>query len=407
MKNGRPRVTVLYHYFHPDDVVSARHYEGFCRGLAARNWQVEALPCNRGCRDETKTYAPAETHAGIAIRRIWRPRLNQASKLGRILNAVWMIAAWCRDIGFRSKAQLPDVLVIGTDPVMSVVVASVVRKLRRPVRTVHWCYDLYPEAPIAEGMFREDSLPIRILRRIARAAYRSCDLVVDLGSCMRARLESYGHQSRKVTLPPWALVEPEETPLPDPETRRELFGKAALGLLYSGNYGHAHSSEEFLALARCLRADGVHFCFGVRGNSVEELRRSVNPADSNVSFTGFAPESVLETRLAAADIHLASLRSSWTGVVVPSKFFGSLAAGRPVIFAGPSDSAIARWIEEFKVGWVLDQQSLPTVSGELRDLAKAKEKLRALQQHCHQVYKANFSEQRIMDRWDAELRALL
>ena len=94
MLNSRPRVTVLYHYFHPDDVVSARHYEGFCRGLAARNWDVEALPCNRGCRDEAKIYSSRESWEGIDIHRIWRPRLNQASKLGRILNAVWMIAAW-------------------------------------------------------------------------------------------------------------------------------------------------------------------------------------------------------------------------------------------------------------------------------------------------------------------------
>jgi glycosyltransferase involved in cell wall biosynthesis len=400
-------VTVLYHYFHPDDVVSARHYEGFCRGLNERDWSVEAIPCNRGCRDESQVYPAAENWNGIAIRRIWRPSFKQASKLGRVLNSAWMVAAWCKDIVLRRRKSLPDVLIIGTDPVLSVAVAWAVKKFRPSVRTVHWCYDLYPEAAVAEGMFSEDSVLVRTVKKVAKRGYRSCDLIADLGSCMRTRLESYGHRSRQVTLPPWALAEPSQVALADPATRKDLFGDARLGLLYSGNFGQAHSADEFLKLARCLRQDSVRLCFGVRGNCVDKLRAAVGPDDTNIGFAGFAPEAVLESRLAAADIHLVSLRPNWTGVVVPSKFFGSLAAGRPVIYAGPADSSIAQWIGEHGVGWVLNDDSLPAIAAELRDLACGKEKLRALQEHCQEVYRNHFSRNRIMDRWDRELRALL
>jgi glycosyltransferase involved in cell wall biosynthesis len=407
MESSRPRVAVLYHFFHPDDVVSARHFDEFCQGLVARGWQVEALPCNRGCRDESRVYPRAEVWDGITIHRIWRPRLRQASHLGRVVNAAWMIAAWCGKILARSNRTLPDVLVIGTDPALSVLVARVVRRMRPRVRIAHWCYDLYPEAPVAEGMLREGSWPVRWIERLVRAAYHSCDLLADLGPCMQARLERYGHSCRKVTLPPWALSEPETVLLPDTEVRKELFGEAPLGLLYSGNFGRAHSYEEFLELARCLRDDGVHFCFGVRGNLADELRAAVRPEDTNVSFAGFAPEAVLASRLAAADVHLVSLRPNWTGVVVPSKFFGSLAAGRPVIFAGSVDASIARWIVEYRVGWVLDKTSLPAVAQELRQLVSSKKELSALRQRCHEVYHAHFSRRRIMDRWDEDLRALL
>ena len=155
-----------------------------------------------------------------------------------------------------------------------------------------------------------------------------------------------------------------------PRLRRQLFGNAALGLLYSGNFGRAHCYEEFLELARLLGDESIRFCFGVRGNRANELRAAVRNADRNVSFAGFAPESELAKRLAAADIHLVSLRPDWTGVVVPSKFFGSLAAGRPVIFAGSRDAAIARWIEAYGVGWVLDRSSLEKVARDLRHLAQ-------------------------------------
>src|ERR1700722_6095366 len=129
----KPKVAVLYHYFHPDDVVSARHLTEFCLDLRDRGWQVEALPCNRGCRDESVSYPLRETWQGLNIRRVWRPRFRQSSTLGRILNAAWMVLAWSF-IGLRSRRTLPDVIVVGTDPVFSVIVALAIRVLRPRVR---------------------------------------------------------------------------------------------------------------------------------------------------------------------------------------------------------------------------------------------------------------------------------
>jgi glycosyltransferase involved in cell wall biosynthesis len=242
---------------------------------------------------------------------------------------------------------------------------------------------------------------------VLRRAYAACDLIADLGPCMRARLAAYGHGARAVTLVPWALSEPAAVSRPDAAVRAKLFGDAKLAVLYSGNFGRAHSYEEFLALARRLRGTGVRFCFAVRGNRADELRRAVRPDDDNVSFAEFIPEAELERHLAAADVHLASLRPDWTGVVVPSKFFGSLAAGRPVLFAGSPDASIARWVRELGVGWVLDPADLDATGGALRRLAGDAGELQRLQQHCHRVYAERFSRRHVMDGWDRELRALL
>jgi hypothetical protein len=226
----RPRLAALYHYFHPDDVVSARHFSEFCRELVARGWQVEAISCNVGCRDERRIYPRAEEWNGVSIRRLWRPRFRQASTLGRMLNAAWMLIAWSTTIVGRRNGTRPDVLVIGTDPVLSVLVGWVVKRLRSTTRVVHWCFDLYPEAATAEGILQENAWSVRLLKQVLRVAYGACDLVADLGGCMRTRLEVYGHTCRKVTLVPWALSEPEDVLPSDPGTRQQLFGKAAIFL---------------------------------------------------------------------------------------------------------------------------------------------------------------------------------
>jgi glycosyltransferase involved in cell wall biosynthesis len=401
-----PKVAVLYHYFHPDDVVSARHFGDFAVDLAARGWQVEALPCNRGCRDEQQQYPTKEEWNGVHIRRVWRPGFKQASGRGRIANALWMIGAWSR-LAFRRGKDAPDVVVVGTDPVLSVLVAPIIKRFNRRVKIAHWAYDLYPEAPIAEGMLRPDIRFTRFLYRRLRKAYQACDLIADLGPCMRRLLDEYGHQAKRLTLVPWALSEPAQPERPDPAVRRELFGDAKLALLYSGNFGRAHSYEEFIALARKLRNSGIHFCFAVRGNRADELRQAVTADDTNVSFAGFAAEEELAKRLAAADIHLASLRPNWTGVVVPSKFFGSLAAGRPVLFAGDSHSGLAEWIRQYQVGWELHPENLGTTVESLNQLAARPESLHELHRHCHAIYHQHFARKRIMDQWDHALRGLI
>ena len=324
MPTDRPHAVLLYHYFHPDDVVSARLFSELAEGLVARGWDVTAVPCNRGCRDESLTYPAAESWNGVRVRRAWRPALPQATNRGRLLNAAWMLAAWAKAAVTLPRRQR-EVMVVGTDPVLGVLAALPWSAVRRHTRIAHWCHDLYPEAPIADGMVRESSAVVRLLRRVLAAAYRRCRLVADLGPCMRARLAAYGSPARAVTLTPWALVEPPAPVEADPTTRRELFGDARLGLLYSGNFGRAHSYAEFLELARAVRGEPIRFCFAGRGNRADELRKAVTAEDTNVTFAGFAPESELEKRLGAGDLHLVSLRPEWTGTVVPSKFFGALA----------------------------------------------------------------------------------
>jgi colanic acid biosynthesis glycosyl transferase WcaI len=180
-----------------------------------------------------------------------------------------------------------------------------------------------------------------------------------------------------------------------------------LALLYSGNFGRAHAHEEFLALARVLNHSGVQFRWSVRGNAVDELRAEIRESDTNVGMLGFVPESELARHLAAADIHLASLKPDWSGIVVPSKFFGSLAAGRPVLFAGPEDCCVARWIREHRVGWVLNASSFDEVAFRLRYLAENPERLRELQMHCFSVYESHFSRNKMIDSWARELGRLL
>lgn len=240
-----------------------------------------------------------------------------------------MLCAW----SFAALRHRPDVLVIGTDPVSSILTALPWKALRPRTRIFHWYFDLHSEAAIAEGMVTDRHPIVRLLRPLLRRAYRSCDLLGSLGPCMSRRLRDYAPDTAMDTYTPWAPLEPT-APLPvDPEERATVFGEAHLALMYSGNFGMAHDADLILTLARRLRQHpGIRFVFSIRGHRPEALWQAVWPDDRNIAYIGFAPQE----RLGAADIQMVSLRPEFEGTVVPSKFQGARPSAPPAWTKSPN-----------------------------------------------------------------------
>lgn len=470
-------VYLLYHFFHPDDVVSGRLFSDLAEELSDAGFDVTALPSIRSCHGAKVRLAQRQSWSGGEIRRVWRPDWPQQTAWGRFGNALCMLLGWTW-LALVMPRRRKEVMIVGTDPVLGVLSAISWRILRPRARIIHWCHDVFPHAAVAEGMLRRDSLFVRAINAVLAVAYRRCDVIADLGVCMRRLLQEasgdpveplvvidraprrgaaalqgaeefttvepwqpthgpgYAGESaaatlspepesgvtgalrspeagmevvadhgpawrsgRYATLVPWSLVEPADWSQPDPLVREELFGQCDLGLLYSGNMGRAHSFDSVLALARRLRGDRIGFCFAGRGPRAPLVREAVTAADGNIHFAGFAQESELAPRLAAADIHLVTLRNSWTGMVVPSKFFGALACGRPVLFAGSPDSTIAHWIESFDVGWVLTEENIDDVAQQLRRFSDDPAAQGELRQRCFDTYHQQFSRRVQIDRW--------
>jgi len=400
-----PRLLVLYHFFHPDQVVSARIFSDFAAEQAKRGWDVTALTTNRSLDDETARYPAEELWNGVKIHRVFRPRWTQKRPVPRLGNSAWTLAAW-----FARALQLGpfDAVVIGSDPSFAASLAIPLRATWPRTPIVHWCLDVFPDAGEAEwtGATRLLSPPARA---VMSAAYRCCDVVVDLGPCMRRRLERYGGTPERDTLTPWALVEPAAPAPPDPAIRRELFGDAKIGLLYAGSMSRSHDFESLIALARACRAragDDVAICFACTGTNLPALKATVRPDDTNLRFAPFADEATIQHRFEAADFHLGSLRPTFTGIVVPSKFFAALAVGRPFIFAGAADASIAQWIRELDVGFVLEPGGADDVAARLAALLRSPGGTTAMRERAFSAYQRRFSRRLINDRWAALLARL-
>jgi glycosyltransferase involved in cell wall biosynthesis len=398
---------LVHHFFHPDEVSSARLYTDLAVGLGQRGWEVTALTSDRIRSDPDRRLPEAELYQGVRIERVHRPAWKQSERVQRLANSGWLATAWA----LRAARMEPsDAVVIGSDPAFAPILAGRWRRLWPKAAVVHWCHDVYPEVIEADGATRTVRALAPAARRLASASYRCCHGLVDLGPEMRRRLEAYESNAVRSTIPPWAVVEPTDAPRPpDGRVRAALFGEATLGLLYSGGLGRAHDVGPLLQLARsCRRRFGgrIGFCFACGGHGVDALRGAIRPDDGNVRITPLSREEELRTHLEAADLHLASLRVAWAGLSVPSKFFAALALGRPVVYAGPARSDVAYWLRTLAVGYELRPETLEDVAGALGELARSPDALLELQRRARRAYDAHFRRELAIGAWDGLLRAL-
>ena len=403
-KTKKREICVFYHFYKPDDVVSAVHFSDLCEGLARRGWNVTMMTSNRLCRYKGTVSPKEETLEGVEVRRSWRPGLSQSSNVLRIVNSLWIQIAWL--LRFRRMAK-PDAIIVGTDPQFSQLMLPLLRRIAPQARIFYWSFDMYPEAVLAES---SNGIVVGIARmfyRLMPRLYRPVDVMVDIGPCMRSLLRKHNTTADYVTLVPWALSEPEFGTPVNQEVRAKMFGEqAALGVLYSGNMGMAHEYAEFLALARMLRgrAPQIVFAFSSRGNRMDEFLAELTPEDTNIRILPFASLQELEDRLNAADIHLLSLKRKWDGIVVPSKFFGSLAAGKPVLYAGSPSSCIGQWIRQYDLGLLLDAEQIGQTADKLVEYSNNTRALNDWKSSAYRTYQEHFSRDRVIDGWDASLR---
>jgi glycosyltransferase involved in cell wall biosynthesis len=173
---------------------------------------------------------------------------------------------------------------------------------------------------------------------------------------MRGCIESAGVKTHKVhTIQNWA--EESITPVPHHSNsfRASQPWASSFVVLYSGNIGAAHDFTAIKEGTLLLAEDkDIHFVFigsGPRRQELEEFA-ATNP-HANITFLNYLPRNELAQSLSAGDVHLIAQADNMTGLIIPSKLYGILAAARPIVFTGPAQTEVARTIMDAGCGFVV------------------------------------------------------
>jgi colanic acid biosynthesis glycosyl transferase WcaI len=348
------RVLLLNQTFYPDLVATAQHMADLGRHMVQRGHEFEVI-ASRSAYQQHDALLPAyEDWEGIRIHRVGRSFFGKGTILQRLFDfALFYVAAMFKAL----RVPRPDVVLCLTTPPFIVTVGWLLRVVRG-CRLVYLVMDLYPDVPVACGMMKADGLLTRLLERVNRFCLRRADRTVVLGRCMRERVEEkIGAADHVRLVTPWASTE-EITPVAPEENRfrAEQGWAEKFVVAYCGNFGLGHDMDTILAAVEELSAEeGTLFAFVGGGARLEDVRRRVAQQGlGNVCILPYQERERLGEMLAAADVQLISMRNGTEGLIVPSKLYGIMAAGRPAVFVGPAGSEVARTIREHECGAVVE-----------------------------------------------------
>lgn len=359
-------------YFHPDHSATSQIASDLAFHLAAHGWEVVAIT-SRQRYDDARARLRSGITNGVHIERVWSTRFGRAGLVGRALDYLtFYLSAFVALLQHRRA-----VVVAMTDPPLMSVVAAVASK-----RVVNWVQDLFPEVAESLGI----RVP-RLVRTLRDWSLRRARANVVLGDLMAARVP------KSVVIHNFADADLAPQPRPAALNASDVF---VVG--YSGNLGRAHEFETIMGAMQ--RLPDVQFLFTGGGAQLDTVKRF---AAANATFRPYAPREELSTSLSAADAHLVSLKPSLEGLVVPSKFYGVLAVGRPVVFVGARDGELARIIDEHHCGIVVEIGDVDGLTDAIRTLANDRAEAAAIGHRGRELYLTRFAPHHAFAAWERVL----
>jgi colanic acid biosynthesis glycosyl transferase WcaI len=358
------RVAFVNRYFHPDHAATSQIASDLAFHLASRGHEVVAITSRQRYDDRRARLPRREVANGVHIVRVWSTRFGRAGLLGRAMDYLtFYLSAF-----FAIRRERRAIVVAMTDPPLLSVIAALASE-----RVVNWVQDLFPE--VAEAL----KIRLPLLKRVRDWSLRRARVNVVLGDLMAARVP------KAVVIHNWAdaALAPVEKPR----------GPFTVG--YSGNLGRAHEFETILGAMK--RLPDVRFAFTGGGAQLASVK---NVAPANAEFRPYVAREQLSGSLSSVDAHLVSLKPALEGLIVPSKFYGILAVARPVLFIGARDGELARLIEAYGCGMVIEPGDVEGLVRAIETLARDRDGAAEMGLRGWELYLHRFAPRHAFAAWE-------
>jgi len=356
-------VLLLNEYYPPDTSATAKMAAQVAESLAKRH--KVTVVAGRPSYDPDEYYPFAwlrrDVRNDVVVERVGSTTYPRHRMRRRVTNYVTYLALAVP----RALAIRPDVVLAMTDPPIAGIAGAWIARLSgRPF--VYNIRDLYPDMAIGGDIVRP-SRWVERWEKMHRNALRRAARVIVLGDDMRARILAKGVPPERVVVVRDGTSFPSTMPAQDDPIVQEIRCGFSFVAVHAGNLGFYGAWDTLLKAAEILRNENTGLVFiGDGANRAAMRTATLNGA--NVRFLPFRPADQVPHVMMAGDLHIVTVRRGLEGVVVPSKLYGILAAGRPVLAVADAKSDAARIVIESGSGIVADPDDPAAVAAAIREL---------------------------------------
>ena len=405
----RRKVVFVNRYFHPDISATSQMLSDVAFHLVQQHVSVHVVTSRQRYDNAAANLPDLTIVNGVRVSRVWSSHFGRGGLLGRALDYLtFYVSAGVRLLQLVHRG---DVVVAKTDPPMISFVAYLIARLKRAV-LVNWVQDVFPDIARVLKVAGVNGVQAELLGRMRNLTLSHAKLNIVPGERMQRVLLSKTaiRPSSMRVIHNWADgTRLRDTPSAANTLRHAwmLEGKFVIG--YSGNMGRVHEFGTLLQAAERLRdRTDVVFLFIGEGARREEIEHwAADKRLNNIVIKPYQQQDVLANSLTVPDVHIVSLLPAVEGLCVPSKLYGIMASGRPVVFIGDPNGEVATIIREAACGTTV-------VPGDAKSLVATLEKLAGnpilREEQCRNARMAfdqKFDKPHAMSAWTGAINELL
>ena len=395
------KLVFVNRFFYPDVSATSQMLSDAAFYLAGKGHEIHVVTSRLSYEGDARLDAREEVN-GVQIHRLWTTSFGRGKMIGRAIDYV----SFYFSVFFFLLQILEsgDQVVAKTDPpLVSIPVGAAARI--RGARHVNWLQDIFPEVAVELGM-QIPPVIVSILTWLRNRSLLQADQNIVIGELMRNRILKQGVYTDNTTVVPnWSdgtAVVPRTTANPLRE-KWQLEGKFVVG--YSGNLGRAHEIETLLGAIRQLSSDtSVVFLFIGGGALLDELKtRLGEPGMSNCLFQPYQPREQLHLSLTLPDVHLVILKPELEGLIVPSKIYGVMSAGKPMLYVGDKEGEVGSLVIEHGIGGVVAEGDSEALVSQIQKMKESPAWLTEMGDASRRLFDEHYSRAMSLAKLEAAL----
>jgi glycosyltransferase involved in cell wall biosynthesis len=345
------KLSIFTQFYPPDYAATGQLIEELSLQLRHFGVSVQVFTGQPGYAFQKKSAPHIEHTDQIQVRRSRTAQLWPWRIRGKAINGL----LFCLRSGLHllKTASRGDILLLTTAPPF-LPILGYLANLCFGIPYICLLYDLYPDVAVELKVLSEQHWVTRFWNFTNRCIWQRAKRIIVLSPTMKDRVAAkFPELTEKITvIHNWADPQRIVPILKKDNWFAQQFNLVdKFTVLYSGNMGRCHDMDTIMEAAQLLKDEPIQFVFIGSGAKRETCIAQVNRMGlKNCQFLPYQSQQNLPYSLTACDLSLVSVLPGMEGLVVPSKLYAALAAGRPIAVICEQHSYLRHLIADANCG---------------------------------------------------------